>query len=149
MAFWPPFAAAIFMRLRTSSRWSNEPLSVTNGRGQGGENGSWLGNGDVEGERRTIPVAPLDSGREAVENRRAPRPEEKPMDDLAIRRRVEHTIEICRAFDIEPDARTVAEIMCDEDTGGAVYEERALAFEEYEKVAARALHRLRVASRSA
>jgi hypothetical protein len=39
--------------------------------------------------------------------------------------------------------------MTDEDSGGAVYEERPLAFEEYEKVAARALRRLRVASRSA
>ena len=75
------------------------------------------------------------------------------MDDLAIRRRVEHTIEICRAFDIEPDARTVAEIMTDEDTLAEKYEplspERALAFVEYEKAAARALGRLRVDRRSA
>ena len=71
------------------------------------------------------------------------------MDDLAIRRRVEHTIEICRAFDIEPDARTVAEIMCDEDSGGVVYEDRPLAFDEYEKVAARALRRLSVVRTSA
>jgi hypothetical protein len=71
------------------------------------------------------------------------------MDDLAIRRRVERTIQMCHAFDIEPDARTVAEIMTDEDTGGAVYEERALAFEEYEKAARRALRRLRFDRRSA
>ena len=71
------------------------------------------------------------------------------MDDLAIRRRVEHTIQVCHAFDIEPDAQTVAEIMCDEDTGGAVYEERPLAFEEYEKVAARALRRFSVVRTSA
>jgi len=71
------------------------------------------------------------------------------MDDLAIRRRVEHTIQICRAFDIEPDARTVAEIMTDEDSAGAVYEDRPLAFDEYEKVAARALCRLRVDRRPA
>ena len=71
------------------------------------------------------------------------------MDDLAIRRRVERTIEMSRAFDIEPDARTLAEIMTDEDSGGAVYEERALAFDEYEKAAARALRRLRVNRRSA
>jgi hypothetical protein len=71
------------------------------------------------------------------------------MDDLAIRRRVERTIEMCRAFDIEPDARTVAEIMADEDAGSANYEERALAFEEYEKAAARALRRLSVDRRSA
>ena len=70
------------------------------------------------------------------------------MDDLAIRRRVEHTIHMCRAFDIEPDARTVAEIMADEDTGGAVCEER-VAFDEYEKAAARALRRPRVNRRSA
>jgi hypothetical protein len=40
----------------------------------------------------------------------------------------------------------VAEIMTDEDSGGAVYTERALAFDEYEKAAARALRRLRVES---
>jgi len=66
------------------------------------------------------------------------------MDDLAIRRRVEHTIQFCRAFDIEPDARTVAEIMTDEDSGGAVYEDRPLAFDDYERVAAHELHRLSV-----
>jgi len=71
------------------------------------------------------------------------------MDDLALRRRVEHTIHMCRVFDIEPDAQTVAEIMADEDSGGVVYEERALAFDEYEKAAARALRRLRVDRRSA
>jgi hypothetical protein len=71
------------------------------------------------------------------------------MDDLAIRRRVERTIEMCRAFDIDPDARTVAEIMTDEDSGGALYEDRALAFEEYEKAAARVLRRLRVSRKSA
>jgi len=71
------------------------------------------------------------------------------MDDLAIRRRVERTIQMCHAFDIEPSARTVAEIMVDEDTGGAVYEKRALAFDEYEKAAARALRQPRVNRRSA
>jgi hypothetical protein len=75
------------------------------------------------------------------------------MDDLAIRRRVERTIQTCRAFDIEPDAHTVAEIMADEDTASAKYEplsaERALVFVAYEKVAARALRRLRVERRSA
>jgi hypothetical protein len=71
------------------------------------------------------------------------------MDDLAIRRRVERTIDTCRAFDIEPDARTVAEIMTDEDSRGAVYEDRPLAFDEYEKTAAHALRRLRVNRRSA
>ena len=75
------------------------------------------------------------------------------MDVLAIRRRVEHTIHMCRAFDIEPDARTVAEIMADEDTVAGNYEalsaERAFAFVEYEKAAARALRRPRVNRRSA
>jgi hypothetical protein len=56
-------------------------------------------------------------------------------------------------FDIEPDARTVAEIMADEDTASAKYEplstERALVFVEYERVARRALRRLRVERRSA
>jgi hypothetical protein len=75
------------------------------------------------------------------------------MDDLAIRRRVEHTIEQCRAFDMETDARTVAEIMTDEDTVAENYEplsaERAAAFVEYEKAARRALRRLRVDRRPA
>jgi hypothetical protein len=71
------------------------------------------------------------------------------MDDLAIRRRIERTIHMCRALHIEPDARTLAEIMTDEDSGGALYEERALAFDEYEKAAAHALRRLRIDRRSA
>jgi hypothetical protein len=54
---------------------------------------------------------------------------------------------------MEPDARAVAEIMTDEDTVAEKYEplspERALAFVEYEKAAARALGRLRVDRRSA
>jgi hypothetical protein len=33
------------------------------------------------------------------------------MDDVAILRRVEHTIQQCRDFNMESDARTVAEIM--------------------------------------
>jgi hypothetical protein len=52
------------------------------------------------------------------------------MDDLAIQRRVEHTIQQCRDFNMEFDARTVAEIMADEDTVAGNYEalsaERAL-----------------------
>jgi hypothetical protein len=75
------------------------------------------------------------------------------MDDLAVQRRVERTIHECRAFDIEPDARTVAEIMVDEDSASAEYEplsaERALVFVEYEKAAARALRRLKLDRRSA
>jgi hypothetical protein len=75
------------------------------------------------------------------------------MDDLAIQRRVERTIQHCRAFDIEPGARAVAEIMTDEDTVAGKYEllsaERAAAFVEYEKAARRALRRLRVDRRPA
>jgi hypothetical protein len=75
------------------------------------------------------------------------------MDDLAIQRRVESTIQQCRGFDIELDARTVAEIMADEDSVAAKYEplsaERAAAFVEYEKAARRALGRLTVDGRSA
>jgi hypothetical protein len=70
------------------------------------------------------------------------------MDDLAIQRRVEHTIQQCRDFNMEFDARTIAEIMADEDTVAEKYEplsaERAAAFVEYEKAAHRALSRLRV-----
>jgi ATP-dependent DNA ligase len=48
------------------------------------------------------------------------------MDDLAIRRRVERTLQMCHVFDIEPDARTLAEIMADEDTASAKYERARL-----------------------
>jgi hypothetical protein len=124
------------------------------------ESGDWAGrtrtcNPDSRAvdQRQTVPVVPLDSGREAVEDRRSADREEKPMDDLAIQRRVERTIHQCRVFDIEPDARTVAEIMVDEDTAAAEYEplsaKRALVFVEYEKAAARALRRLRLDRRSA
>jgi len=70
------------------------------------------------------------------------------MDALAIHRRVERTIRECRALGIKPDARTVAEIMVDDDVTINKYEdlssERAIAFVEYEKAAARALTRLTV-----
>ena len=69
------------------------------------------------------------------------------MDNVAILRRVEHTIQQCRDFNMEFDARTVAEIMADEDTVAGKYEalsaERAFAFGEYEKAADSALHRLK------
>lgn len=75
------------------------------------------------------------------------------MDDVAILRRVEHTIQQCRDFNMELDARTVAEIMADEDTLAEKYEplsaERAFAFVEYEKAAARALGRLKADRRPA
>jgi len=75
------------------------------------------------------------------------------MDDLAMQRRAERTIYMCRAFDIEPDARTVAEIMLDDDVTAHKYENfsaaRTIAFVEYERAAARALRRLRLNRRSA
>jgi hypothetical protein len=75
------------------------------------------------------------------------------MDDVAILRRVEQTIQQCRDFNVEFDARTVAEIMADEDTVAGNYEllsvERAAAFVEYEKAARGALRRLRVDRRPA
>jgi hypothetical protein len=115
-----------------------------------------IGRGDrarVDGERRKIPVVPLDSPREEVEDRRFADREEKPMDDLVMQRRAERTIHMCRGFDIEPDARTVAEIMLDDDVTAHKYENfsaaRTIAFVEYEKAAARALRRLRLNRRSA
>lgn len=74
------------------------------------------------------------------------------MDSLATHRRVERTIRQCRTLGIEPDARTVAEIMVDEDVSAHKYADfataRALAFVEYEKAAARALTRLTVVPRA-
>jgi hypothetical protein len=75
------------------------------------------------------------------------------MDNVAILRRVEHTIQQCRDFNVEFDARSVAEIMADEDTAAGKYEplsaERGFAFVEYEKAADRALRRLRTDSQLA
>jgi hypothetical protein len=68
------------------------------------------------------------------------------MDGLAIHGRVARTIRECRALGIEPDARTVAEIIVDDDVTAGKYEdlssERAIAFVEYERAAVRALTRL-------
>jgi hypothetical protein len=65
------------------------------------------------------------------------------MDEADIQRRVERTIDECRMFDIEPEPRTIAEIMIDEDVTAGMYEDlsakRAIALGEYEKAAARAL----------
>lgn len=73
------------------------------------------------------------------------------MEALTTYRRVERTIRDCRALGIEPDARTVAEIMVDDDVTARKYEElsseRAIALIEYENVAARALTRLTVVPR--
>jgi hypothetical protein len=61
--------------------------------------------------------------------------------DAAIHRRVERTISECRTLGIDPNPRTVAEIMVDEDIAVQKYEslssERAIALDEYEQVAAR------------
>jgi hypothetical protein len=74
----------------------------------------------------------------------APKKEE-PMEALTTHRRVERTIQECRMLGIEPDARTVAEIMVDDDVTAHRYEDfsaaRALALVEYERAAALALTR--------
>jgi hypothetical protein len=65
---------------------------------------------------------------------------EEPMEALTTHRRVERTIRECRMLGIEPDARTVAEIMVDDDVTAHRYEDfstaRAIAFAEYEAAAA-------------
>jgi len=61
------------------------------------------------------------------------------MEALTTHRRVERTIRECRMLGIEPDARTVAEIMVDDDVTTHKYEDfstaRAIAFVEYERAA--------------
>jgi hypothetical protein len=70
------------------------------------------------------------------------------MQVLPVHRRVERTIRECRALGIEPDARTVAEIMIDDDVTAGKYEDSSpefvAAFLEYEDASARALTRLTV-----
>jgi hypothetical protein len=65
---------------------------------------------------------------------------EEPMEALTTHRRVERTIQECRMLGIEPEARTVAEIMVDDDVTAHRYEDfspaRAIAFAEYERAAA-------------
>jgi hypothetical protein len=65
------------------------------------------------------------------------------MEELTTYRRVARTIRECRALGIEPDARTVAEIMIDDDVTahkyGELSSERAFALVEYEDAAARVL----------
>jgi hypothetical protein len=69
---------------------------------------------------------------------------EEPM-ELTTHRRVERTIQECRMLGIEPGARTVAEIMVDDDVTAHRYEDfstaRAVASVEYERAAAFALSR--------
>ena len=70
---------------------------------------------------------------------------EEPMEALTTHRRVERTIQECRMLGIEPDARTVAEIMVDDDVTAHRYEDfsaaRAMAILEYESAAALTLAR--------
>lgn len=67
------------------------------------------------------------------------------METLTTHRRVERTIRECRMLGIKPDARTVAEIMVDDDVTADRYEDfspaRAIAFVEYERAAALTLTR--------
>jgi len=69
------------------------------------------------------------------------------MEALTTHRRVERTIRECRMLGIEPDARTVAEIMVDDDVTAHKYDDfstaRAIAFVEYERTAALSLTRRR------
>jgi hypothetical protein len=65
------------------------------------------------------------------------------LDSVTTELRVERMIYECRALGIEPDARTIAEIMVDDDVTGGRYEdysdEWSAAFETYERAAARML----------
>ena len=78
------------------------------------------------------------------------RTKQEPMEALGTHRRVERTIRECRMLGIEPDARTVAEIMVDDDVTAGKYEDSSLefvaAFLVYESAAARALTRRTVVS---
>ena len=65
------------------------------------------------------------------------------LDNVTTELRVDRMIFECRALGIEPDARTIAEIMVDDDVTVGRYEDRSdewsVAFEEYERAAARTL----------
>jgi hypothetical protein len=65
------------------------------------------------------------------------------LDSVTTELRVERMILECRALGIEPDARTIAEIMVDDDVTVGRYEdfsdEWTVAFEAYERAAERAL----------
>jgi hypothetical protein len=67
------------------------------------------------------------------------------MESLATQARVERMIRECRALGIEPDSRTIAEIMVDDDVTANRYEDFShewdVAFAEYERAAERALSR--------
>lgn len=65
------------------------------------------------------------------------------LESVTTELRVERMIYECRALGIEPDARTIAEIMVDDDVTVGRYEdysdEWSVAFEMYERAAARML----------
>jgi hypothetical protein len=65
------------------------------------------------------------------------------LDSVTTELRVERMIYECRGLGIEPDARTIAEIMVDDDVTVGRYEdysdEWSVAFETYERAAARML----------
>lgn len=67
------------------------------------------------------------------------------MENLATQARVERMIRECRALGIEPDSRTIAEIMVDDDVTAHRYEDFShewdASFAEYERAAERALAR--------
>jgi hypothetical protein len=65
------------------------------------------------------------------------------LDSVTTELRVERMILECRALGVEPDARTIAEIMVDDDVTVGRYEdytdEWSAAFETYERAATRVL----------
>ena len=75
------------------------------------------------------------------------------LDSVTTELRVERMILECRALGIEPDARTIAEIMVDDDVTVGRYEdfsdEWTVAFEKYERAAERALASKRMSRRKA
>jgi hypothetical protein len=75
------------------------------------------------------------------------------MESLTTQQRVERMIGECRALGIEPEPRTIAEIMVDDDVTRGRYEqfseEWVVAFEMYEKAADGVLRWFKDASASA
>ena len=78
---------------------------------------------------------------------------ELSLDSVTTELRVERMILECRALGIEPDARTIAEIMVDDDVTVGSYEDFSVdwtvAFETYERAAVRALASKRISRRKA
>jgi hypothetical protein len=68
-----------------------------------------------------------------------------PMDGSRTQERVERMIRECRALGIDPDPRTIAEIMVDDDVTAGKYKDHSpewgLAFAEYSEAARRQLGR--------